>query len=32
VLRIRHAGLYRAIVYVENGAQTTNHSRTLLIR
>jgi hypothetical protein len=32
VLRIRHAGLYRASVYVGNGAQASNHSRALLIR
>jgi hypothetical protein len=32
ILRIRHAGLYRAAAYVENGAQATNHSRALLIR
>jgi hypothetical protein len=32
VVRIRLPGLYRALVYVENGAQATNHSRSLLIR
>lgn len=31
VLRIRHAGLYRAIVSVLSGAQVSNHSRAILI-
>lgn len=32
VVRIRHAGLYRALVRVENGRQVSGHSRTILIR
>jgi hypothetical protein len=31
LVRIRHAGLYRAVAYVASGAQTTNHSRAILI-
>jgi len=32
VVRIRHAGLYRALVQVENGKQIPGHSRAVLIR
>jgi hypothetical protein len=32
VVRIRHAGLYRALVSVASGAQVSNHSRAILIR
>jgi hypothetical protein len=32
VVRIRHAGLYHALVQVENGKQMPGHSRTILIR
>jgi hypothetical protein len=32
VVRIRHAGLYRAIVWVDNGKQVPGHSRAILIR
>ena len=32
VVRIRHAGLYRAFVQVENGKQVSGHSRAILIR
>jgi hypothetical protein len=31
VLRIRHAGLYRAYVNIASGAQVSNHSRAVLI-
>jgi hypothetical protein len=31
VLRIRRAGLYRAVVFVASGAQVANHSRAILI-
>jgi len=32
VVRIRRAGLYRALVSVASGAQVSNHSRAILIR
>ncbi len=32
VVRIRRAGLYRALVTVASGAQVSNHSRAILIR
>ena len=31
VVRIRHAGFYRAVVFVASGAQVSNHSRVILI-
>jgi len=32
IVHIRHRGLYRAIVYVNNGVQVSGYSRTLLVR
>ena len=32
MVRIRRAGLYRAVVFVGNGMQVTGYSRTLLVR